>query len=351
MLLEIKNLIVKIAVNQSTVHAVRNVSFHLEEGETLAIVGESGCGKSILCKSIMGLLPLKGSITGGKILLNEKNITAIDENAWENIRGKDIAMITQNPMTALNPMVCIGEQIVEAIMLHHGTNHREARKKAIELMDKVHIKEPEKRYDQYPHQFSGGMQQRVVIAIALSCEPKILIADEPTTALDLTIQAEILQLMKEIQQDSKIAIIFVTHDFGVVANIADRVAVMYAGEIVEMGTLDDVFYSPRAPYTWALLSALPTMDNDEKVLECIEGIPPDLINPPIGDAFALRNKYALDIDYQEAPPMFKVSETHYAKTWLMDPRAPKIEPPIKVVGGKIIKQKESMHEKQQSYCS
>jgi oligopeptide transport system ATP-binding protein len=349
MLLEIRNLSVAIGISQQTVHAVRQVSFNLAAGEILAIVGESGCGKSILCKSIMGLLPSAGQITGGTISFEDRNLTHQDENAWEKIRGKEIAMITQNPMTALNPMVCIGEQIAEAIMLHHGTDRHEAKKKAIALMHKVHITEPEKRYNQYPHQFSGGMQQRVVIAIALSCEPKILIADEPTTALDLTIQAEILQLMKEIQRDSKISIVFVTHDFGVVATIADRVAVMYAGEIVEIGTLADVFYHPCAPYTWALLSALPTMEDGDDVLTCIEGIPPDLTDPPVGDAFAARNKYALAIDFIEAPPLFKISETHYAKTWLMDPRAPRIEPPIKVVGGKIVRQKEMAHENQHAY--
>lgn len=329
-LLEVKDLKVNFHSYGGEVQAVRGVTFDLYKGETLAIVGESGSGKSVACKTIVRILSSNSEIKSGEILFEGKDLTRLPEKEMENIRGKDIAMIFQDPMTSLNPTMTIGKQISEGIIKHQGLNKEDARKKAIELIDLVGITYPEKRYKQYPHQFSGGMRQRIVIAIALACNPKILIADEPTTALDVTIQAQILELIKDIQEKTGVSVIFITHDLGVVANMADRVAVMYAGKIVEVGTSSDIFYNPQHPYTWGLLGSMPTLDVGDNDLHSIPGTPPDLMNPPKGDAFALRNAYALKIDYIAHPPMFKVSDTHYAATWLLHPKAPKIERPINI---------------------
>ena len=326
--LEVKNLHVHFETYGGTVQAVRGVNFELNEGETLAIVGESGSGKSVTSKSLMGLIPRpNGKIVEGEILFENQDLAKLKEKDLQQIRGKDISMIFQDPMTSLNPTMKVGKQIMEVLMLHQKLSKKEAKNRAIELLDLVGIPFPEKRVNQYPHQFSGGMRQRVVIAIALACNPKVLIADEPTTALDVTIQAQILELMKDIQKKMNTSIIFITHDLGVVANVADRVAVMYAGKIVEIGTVDDIFYNPKHPYTWGLIGSMPTVDSQEEKLYAIPGTPPDLLYPPKGDAFALRSDYALAIDFEEAPPMFKISDTHSAATWLLHEDAPNIEPP------------------------
>ncbi|GGG21282.1 oligopeptide transport ATP-binding protein OppD [Lysinibacillus alkalisoli] len=327
--IEVKDLHVHFKTFSGTVQAVRGVNFELFEGETLAIVGESGSGKSVTSNALMKLIPQPpGIYAAGEILLNGTDLIPLTDKEMSKIRGNDISMIFQDPMTSLNPTMKVGKQITEVILQHKTISRSEAKIKAIELLNKVGIPFPEKRYSQYPHEFSGGMRQRVVIAIALAADPKLLIADEPTTALDVTIQAQILELMKEIQETSKTSIIFITHDLGVVANVADRVAVMYAGQIVEYGTVNDIFYNPKHPYTWGLLGSMPDLDNEaEERLYTIPGTPPDLIHPPKGDAFAARNEFALAIDYEMEPPMFKVSDTHYAKTWLLHEQSPNIEMP------------------------
>ena len=334
-LLEVKNLCVNFGTYGGEVNAVRGVTFDLHKGETLAIVGESGSGKSVACKTIMRILSSNGYIKDGEILFDGKDLTKVSEKEMEKVRGKDIAMIFQDPMTSLNPTMTIGKQIMEPIIKHQGFSKEDAKKRAIELIELVGISDAEKRFKQYPHQFSGGMRQRIVIAISLACNPKILIADEPTTALDVTIQAQILELIKDLQAKTGVAVIFITHDLGVVANMADRVAVMYAGKIIEYGTSDDIFYDPRHPYTWGLLGSMPTLDIGDNDLYNIPGTPPDLMNPPKGDAFALRSAYAMKLDYLVEPPMFKVSDSHYAATWLLHPLAPKVEVPINVGKKKV----------------
>ncbi|SFL36780.1 oligopeptide transport system ATP-binding protein [Gracilibacillus orientalis] len=327
-ILDVRNLHVSFDTYGGTVQAVRGVDFALKKGETLAIVGESGSGKSVTTKALMGLVAKPaGHIPKGEILFDGKDLTKLSNKEMQKIRGKDMSMIFQDPMTSLNPTMKIGKQIMEGLILHQKLSKKEARNRAIELLDLVGIPDSTKRIDQYPHQFSGGMRQRVVVAIALACNPKVLIADEPTTALDVTIQAQILELMKDIQKKMDTSIIFITHDLGVVANVADRVAVMYAGKIVEVGTVDDIFYNPKHPYTWGLLGSMPTVDGNDEKLIAIPGTPPDLMNPPKGDAFAARNEYAMQIDLEEEPPLFKVSDTHYAATWLLHDDAPKVEPP------------------------
>ena len=318
-------------------HAIRGIDLDLYQGEVLAIVGESGSGKSVFTKSFMGLLDANGSITGGTIdyygMADGKPLRLSDlrtEKDWLRVRGREIAMVMQDPMTSLNPLKTIGAQIMEAITLHQGLKGAAAREKTLGYLRDVGISEPEKRFKQYPHEFSGGMRQRVVIAIAAACSPKILICDEPTTALDVTIQAQILQLLKKMQVKYDLTILLITHDLGVVANIADRVAVMYAGDIVEIGTADEIYYDPRHPYTWALLSSMPQMGVKGEDLFNIVGTPPNLFAEIRGDAFAPRNPQALKIDFVRRPPYFTVSPTHKAKTWLLDPRAPKIEPPATV---------------------
>ena len=328
-LLEIKDLSVSFRTPQGEAEAVRDVSFSLHPGEVLAIVGESGCGKSVLCRSIMKLLPKNGWIKGGTILADGTDITHYTQRDMERLRGRLFSMVFQDPLTALNPTMTVGAQIAEAVLVHQPKLRREAvRRRVLELMDLVGITGGEERFRQYSHDFSGGMRQRAVMAIALAAHPKILFADEPTTALDVTIQAQILDLLRDIQVKLGTATVLVTHDLGVVARAADRVAVMYAGKIVETGTVEDIFYDPRHPYTWGLLRSLPAWARDGEPLYTIPGLPPTLIHPPKGDAFACRNEYALAIDYQEAPPIFQVSETHFAATWLLDERAPKITPPL-----------------------
>lgn len=327
-LLEVNNLSLSFFTPKGEVEAIRKVSLSLKKGEVLAIVGESGCGKSVLCKSIMKLLPESARIKEGGIWVNGVDITRYQEREMQKIRGKMFSMIFQNPMTALNPTKTIGKQIEEAICLHHpGLSRQERYERVLELMELVGMDEAEKKEKQYPHHFSGGMRQRSVIAIALASAPRILLADEPTTALDVTTQAQILKLLKEIQKKLGLATLFVSHDLGVVAKVADRVAVMYAGKIIETGTVREIFSSPCHPYTWGLLHSLPYLAQKGEPLYTIPGMPPDMLNPPRGDAFACRNHYALAIDYEEMPPLFKVSDTHYAATWLLHPDAPRIEPP------------------------
>lgn len=329
-LLEINNLSVSFNTPRGEVEAVRDVSFNLHEGEILAIVGESGCGKSVLCKAIMKLLPKTAKLKSGTIKVNGVDITNYKEKEMCKLRGKIFSMVFQDPMTSLNPTMPIGRQIGEAVLSHNKKLSNAALKsRVIELMELVGIERAEDRCDLYPYNFSGGMRQRSVMAMALASSPKILFADEPTTALDVTIQAQILDLLIDVQKKLKTATVFVTHDLGVVAHVADRVAVMYAGKIVEIGTAEDIFYDPRHPYTWGLLRALPAYSKGKDKLCTIPGTPPALINPPRGDAFACRNEYALAIDYEQAPPMFKVSDTHYAATWLLSERAPDIKSPLR----------------------
>ena len=328
-LLKIKDLFVSFHTFSGEVEAVRGVSLSLRAGEVLAIVGESGCGKSVLCRSVMKLLPQNGWIKGGTILADGIDITNYTQRDMERLRGRLFSMVFQDPLTALNPTMTVGAQIAEAVQIHQpGLKKAAVRRRVLELMDLVDIAGGEERYGRYPHDFSGGMRQRAVMAAALASNPKILFADEPTTALDVTIQAQILDLLRDIQVKMGTATVLVTHDLGVVARAADRVAVMYAGKIVETGTVEDIFYAPQHPYTWVLLRALPSRAVVGAPLYTIPGMPPALINPPKGDAFACRNEYALAIDYQEPPPMFQISETHFAATWLLDKRAPKITPPL-----------------------
>ena len=334
-ILSARDIVVEFDVRDRVLTAIRNVSLDLVEGEVMALVGESGSGKSVACKTIMRILSSNGYIKDGQILFDGKDLTKISEKDMEKVRGKDIAMIFQDPMTSLNPTMTIGKQIMEPIIKHQGFSKEDARKRAIELIELVGISDAEKRFKQYPHQFSGGMRQRIVIAISLACNPKVLIADEPTTALDVTIQAQILELIKDLQEKTGVAVIFITHDLGVVANMADRVSVMYAGKIIEYGTSDDIFYDPKHPYTWGLLGSMPTLDIGDNDLYNIPGTPPDLMDPPKGDAFALRSAYAMKIDHLAEPPMFKVSDTHYAATWLLHPLAPKIERPVNVGRKKV----------------
>ena len=481
--LSVNNLVVNFRTDNGLVHAVRDVSFDVFKGETLCIVGESGSGKSVTSKAIMGILAKNAIIAGGNIMYRGENLLEVSEEEFYKIRGHKIGMIFQDPLSSLNPIVRIGKQITEAMLLNsdklklmyndlisddliHYKNtlakmniaintekktidglrdeikHKnykneedkkrdeallkekeekfktfeketkeryeneakvlkeklnetkkeakqkvkeykkqvneeykqkvenikrnylnvnnsdelakkkaelkqakvdkmdklkitkaEAKRRAIQVMKEVGIPEPEKRYKQYPFEFSGGMRQRIVIAIALTASPEVLICDEPTTALDVTIQAQILELINRIKAERNLSCIFITHDLGVVANMADRVAVMYAGKIVEYGKAEEIFYEPKHPYTWALLSSIPDVDSKEK-LEAIPGTPPNMIYPPEGDAFAARSKYAMNIDYRKQPPYFKVSDTHYAATWLLDPHAPKVEMP-KIVSERI----------------
>ena len=327
-ILSARDVEISFSLRGKKLNAIRRCSLDLYQGETLAIVGESGSGKSVFTKSFLGMLDANGSITGGSILFEGKDLAKYKtEKDWMTIRGKKISMVMQDPMTSLNPLKKIGRQIEESIELNQGIKGPEAKKMALEMRKKVGIPDPERRYQQYPHEFSGGMRQRVVIAIAAACRPQILICDEPTTALDVTIQAQILNLIRDLQKELNMTVIYITHDLGVVANVADRVAVMYAGQIVEYGKVDEIFYDAWHPYTWALLSALPQLGIKGEELPTIEGTPPNLFNEIKGDAFAPRNRMALAIDFEEEPPFFDVSPTHKAKTWYLDPRAPKIEQP------------------------
>ena len=330
-ILSAKDVEITFSLRGNKLNAIRKCSLDLYDGETLAIVGESGSGKSVFTKTFVGMLDGNGSITGGSIMYDGKDLAKFKkEKEWMTIRGKKIAMVMQDPMTSLNPLKKVGKQIQECIELHQGLKGAVAKKATLQILEKVGIPYPEMRYNQYPHEFSGGMRQRVVIAIAVACRPQILICDEPTTALDVTIQAQILELIRNLQAEYHMSVIYITHDLGIVANVADRVAVMYAGQIVEVGKVDEIFYDARHPYTWALLSALPQLGVKGEALPTIDGTPPNLFNKIKGDAFAPRNRQALAIDFEEEPPYFEVSETHKAKTWYLDPRAPKIEPPKSV---------------------
>lgn len=327
-ILSARDVEIQFSMRGRTLKAIRGCSLDLYQGETLAIVGESGSGKSVFTKTFLGMLDANGKITGGSIMYDGVDLAKYTkEKEWMNIRGKKISMVMQDPMTSLNPLKKVGKQIQESIELNQGIKGAEAKAKALEMLKKVGIPDPERRYNQYPHEFSGGMRQRVVIAIAVACHPEILICDEPTTALDVTIQAQILNLIRELQKDLNMTVIYITHDLGVVANVADRVAVMYAGQIVEYGMVEEIFYDAWHPYTWALLSSLPQLGVKGEALPTIEGTPPNLFNEVVGDAFAPRNKQALAIDFEEEPPFFEITETHKAKTWYLDPRAPKIEQP------------------------
>ena len=358
MILKIRNLDISFKTDNGIVNAVRGMDLNLHRGETIAIVGESGSGKSVTTKAIMGILASNGTINNGTIdytyydfkgerlaeaqkmaengridpewvrpeEIKTVDLTKVDKKYMQKeIRGRRIAMVFQDPMTSLDPTMTIGKQVMEAMLFHYNTPKEEAWKKAVELLDLVGITDPEKRMKAYPHQLSGGMRQRVVIAIALSCDPEILICDEPTTALDVTIQAKILELIKDIQEKKGLSVIYITHDLGVVAKVADYVNVMYAGRIIENGTVNDIFYEPMHPYTWGLLASMPDLDSNDDELFTIPGTPPNLLYDIPGDAFAPRNRYALHIDEKIAPPMFKVSKTHRVATWLAAPQAPKVE--------------------------
>jgi len=329
-LLDIKNLETSFKTSAGEVHAVRGISFYLEKGEALGIVGESGCGKSVTMMSIMRLLADNGRLAGGEIYFDGRDISNIKEFEMETIRGNDIGMIFQDPMTSLNPVYTIGDQLIEPLLKHKKISRGEARKEAIKMLGLVGIPSPEKRMKQYPHEFSGGMRQRAMIAMSLICEPKLIIADEPTTALDVTIQAQILDSLKDIKEKLNTSIILITHDLGVVADVCTKINVMYGGIIVEIGTTEDIFYRGKHPYTWGLLRSIPNPKADVKdKLIPIEGQPPDLLNPPVGCPFAARCDYAMKICLQKQPPQFEVGEKHKAACWLCHEDAPKVESPIR----------------------
>jgi dipeptide transport system ATP-binding protein len=323
--LQVKDLQVSFSTYGGEVKAVRGVSFNLHKGETLAIVGESGCGKSVTAQSIMRLIPdPPGKIIGGEILFKGKDLIKLKEADLRKIRGANISMIFQDPMTALNPTLSIGEQIMEGIIQHNKISRVKAKKIAIEMLTLVGIPDPEQRLKQYPHQFSGGMRQRIVIAMALVCQPDVLIADEPTTALDVTIQAQILELFRKIQKKTGVSIILITHDLGVVAQVADRIAVMYAGKIVELGSRREIFYQPQHPYTRGLLQSVPRLDIEREELVPIPGTPPDLFSPPVGCAFAARCPYVMEVCDKVYPFKTHLSNDHHVDCWLQDERAKKL---------------------------
>ncbi len=336
-ILDIRNLDISFKTNAGVIHAIRGVNLDLCQGETVAIVGESGSGKSVTMKAAMGLLDSNATVNSGEILYTytdesgqERTVDLLKmpkKQLRQQINGQHIAMVFQDPMTSLDPTMPIGRQIMEGMFLHLHMTPEAAKRRAIELLELVGIPDAEKRFRNYPHQLSGGMRQRVVIAIALSANPDILICDEPTTALDVTIQARILELIMDIQQKMKLSVIYITHDLGVVAKVADYVDVMYAGKIVEVGNVNEIFYEPKHPYTWGLLSAMPDLETDDDRLYSIPGSPPNLLHEPPGDAFAARNRFALAIDEKAEPPMFQISRTHFAATWLLHPDAPKVELP------------------------
>ncbi|NLL30286.1 MAG: ABC transporter ATP-binding protein [Clostridiales bacterium] len=329
-LLEVKNLRTSFKTHIGDVQSVRGVSFHLDKGEALGIVGESGCGKSVTMMSIMKLLEENAVINADSIVFDGKDITNLKEADMQKLRGNDMAMIFQDPMTSLNPLFTVGDQLTEHLIKHKKISKAEANKKAIEMLKLVGIPSPEKRLKQYPHEFSGGMRQRVMIAMSLICDPKLIIADEPTTALDVTIQAQILDLMKDLKKKLNTSIILITHDLGVVADLCTRINVMYGGIIVEQGSDEDIFYNPRHPYTWGLLQSVPNPKSDVKEkLTPIEGQPPDLLKPPTGCPFAARCKYAMKVCVDNLPPLFEISKGHKAACWLNHENAPKVEAPIK----------------------
>jgi len=336
LILSIRGLDISFQTSAGDVHAIRGVDLDLYKGETVAIVGESGSGKSVSMKAVMGILDKNSKVNSGSILFTYQehgvsktvDILKMDRRSIRHtINGQHIAMVFQDPMTSLDPTMTVGNQIIEGMLLHEGIRKKDAWERAISLLSVVGIPDPEKRMKNYPHQLSGGMRQRVVIAIALACDPDVLICDEPTTALDVTIQAKILELIKSVQETLKISVIYITHDLGVVAKVADYVNVMYAGNIVERGLINEVFYDPRHPYTWGLLSAMPDLDTNDDRLYAIPGSPPNLMHERQGDAFAPRNIYALNIDDRLMPPMFKITDTHSAATWLLHENAPKVQMP------------------------
>ncbi len=326
--LQLINLSISFDTPKGEVEAVRDVSLALGKGEILALVGESGCGKTVMSQSVLKLLPKNSRIKQGRILVDGEDITLYKEKQMRKLRGSVLSMAFQDPMTTLNPTIPIGKQITESILKHNKVTREQAKSRALEMLDLVGIDNPAHMFSLQPHFFSGGMRQRCVLAIALASNPKVLFADEVTTALDVTVQAKILDLLMDLRDKTGISIVFISHDLGVVARIADRVAIMYAGKIVEIGTTEEIFYDPRHPYVWGLMSALPSLTKEGEELASIPGMPPVMLDPPPGDAFAIRNKYALAIDYEQMPPMFQITPTHYAATWLLDERAPKIMPPI-----------------------
>lgn len=333
--LEVKDLRITFRLPTGDVHAIRGLDLVLEENEVLALVGESGSGKSVGVKSVMGILPENAVIESGEVLFHDGDETIDligikDQVRRRTVNGKKIAMVFQDPMTSLNPTMSIGAQLITALRSHNRLPKKAAYARGVELLREVGMTDPDRTMGQYPHQLSGGMRQRVVIAIALSQDPKLLICDEPTTALDVTIQERILELLQRIQRARGLSIIFITHNLGVVSRIADKVAVMYAGKVIEKGTVFDIFYDPRHPYTWGLLSAVPDLSDGKDELYSIPGTPPDLSKEIVGDAFAPRNPYALEVDFKAEPPLFKLSATHYAATWLADPRAPKTDMPAEL---------------------
>lgn len=339
-ILQIRDLDISFQTTAGPVHAIRGVDIDLNKGETVAIVGESGSGKSVTMKAAMGILASNAQVQSGSIEFTYHHADGTKETVnllskdkkWirRHINGKRIAMVFQDPMTSLDPTMTIGKQIMEGMIWHFKTPKKEAYEKAVSLLKEVGIEDAEKRMKNYPHQLSGGMRQRIVIAIALACNPDLLICDEPTTALDVTIQAKIIELIQKVQRERGISVIYITHDLGVVAKVADYVNVMYAGKIVEKGKINEIFYDPKHPYTWGLLSAMPDLDTDDDRLYTIPGSPPNLLHEKVGDAFAPRNRYALEIDDKAEPPMFQISDTHYAATWLLDPRAPKVDMPAEL---------------------
>ena len=336
-ILQIKNLDISFRTNAGVVHAIRGVNLDLQKGETVAIVGESGSGKSVTMKAAVGLLDSNATVNSGESLYTyedrdgaQKTVNLLSltkKQLRTEFNGQRLAMVFQDPMTSLDPTMTIGKQIMEGMLLHKKMSKEAAKARALELLKLVGITDAENRFRNYPHQLSGGMRQRVVIAIALSAEPDILICDEPTTALDVTIQAKILELIKDIQKKMNLSVIYITHDLGVVAKVADYVNVMYAGKIVEVGNVEEIFYEPVHPYTWGLLSAMPDLDTNDDRLYSIPGSPPNLLHEPQGDAFAARNPFALKIDKKAEPPMFQISRTHFAATWLLHPDAPDIDMP------------------------
>ncbi|MBW4827601.1 MAG: ABC transporter ATP-binding protein [Clostridiaceae bacterium] len=330
LLLEVKDLHVSFDTYAGEVKAVRGVNFHINRGETLAIVGESGCGKSVTAQTIMQLIPMPpGKIKKGSIIFDGNDLAKYSDKKMESVRGKEISMVFQDPMTSLNPTMKVGKQIMEGLIKHQKMSKEEAKKRAVEMLKLVGLPTPEKRAEQYPHEFSGGMRQRAMIAIALACNPKLLIADEPTTALDVTIQAQIIELMKDLQIKLDTAIILITHDLGVVAKIADRIAVMYAGVIIESGTSDEIFYEPKHPYTWGLLKSVPRLDLERKErLLPIYGTPPDLFSPPSGCPFAARCDYAMKICKEKYPQKFGITDTHHVHCWLQHEMAPEVKHPV-----------------------
>ena len=336
-ILEVKDLRVSFHTYAGEVQAVRGISFYLNKGETLAVVGESGCGKTVTSKSLMRLIPEPpGEIKkGSQILFDGKDISVMSERELRELRGSDISMIFQDPMTSLNPTMTIGRQIAESLIIHRGMSRTEAMNESIKMLELVNIPNADKRAHQYPHEFSGGMRQRAMIAIALACNPKILIADEPTTALDVTIQAQIMDLIADLQQKLGTAVILVTHDLGVVADVADRIQVMYAGQIIEHGTTDEIFKNPQHPYTWALLQSVPRLDTKNKDrLYSLQGTPPDLIKPPVGCPFAARCEYCMQICREEMPEATTLSENHEVCCWLKHSMAPKVDIPEALRGDK-----------------